>query len=176
MKDAAGKTSGDCLIFELDSKLYGLGAQAVESIAEVDKTSFLPGGRGFVHGVIGIRGTPVAVIDAGAALAGPPRPEAAGGGKGEVIELKRIVVLKDGDRVMGLDIGEADVFFLRGAELEIEERPLEDKAGGYIKEKAIIGKDGGRTVEFIDWGLLFEETGKLLSAEERSGQKGSHSR
>ncbi|MBI5344867.1 MAG: chemotaxis protein CheW [Deltaproteobacteria bacterium] len=116
MKDAAGKTSGDCLIFELDSKLYGLGAQAVESIAEVDKTSFLPGGRGFVHGVIGIRGTPVAVIDAGAALAGPPRPEAAGGGKGEVIGRKRIVVLKDGDRVMGLDIGEADVFFLRERE------------------------------------------------------------
>lgn len=145
--------AGDKLIFELAGRQFALDTSTVERIVELDRIYFLPGMAGFVEGVITLRGEPVAVVDAGKAITGQaPRPPA---------RAHKVIVAREDHRVIGLDIGEAEVSFLW--DHEIEGCAVEAAPEGFIR--AVLKVRDSRT-ELIDTAAVYEESKKLLSTGE----------
>ncbi|MBI5826315.1 MAG: chemotaxis protein CheW [Deltaproteobacteria bacterium] len=92
-----GSFNGDKIVIECDGARFALDANAVAGILEVGKLAYLPGCKGFVSGIISLRNEPVTVVDIrgvfqGLAAETPGSP-------------RRIIVLKEKGRVLGLDVG-----------------------------------------------------------------------
>lgn len=145
--------AGDKLIFKLCGRRFALDTATVDRIVELDRIYFLPGMAGFVEGIITLRGEPVAVVDAGKAITGrsPLEPERA----------HKVIVAREQHRVIGLDIGEAEVSFLWGH--EIEGCSVEEPPAGFIRAVLTAGDSA---TELIDTAAVYEESKKLLATGE----------
>jgi chemotaxis signal transduction protein len=148
--------SGDALVMGLGGRSLALDTSLVASIVET-LVRHLPGRAGFIEGVISFRGEPVVVVDIWRAFSGP---DAGGGRTGGA---RRVVVVREGGRTLGLDIGPAEISFLwrDGLEGAAEGSSSSASSSGVVSA-------GGGTVERIDWGKLFDEAAAILSAQ-RSG-------
>jgi len=93
----------DKLVFKLSEKYYGIDTAFVYGIIESDEIYFLPGGSGFVKGVISLRGQLVTVVD-NAVLSGQPDAERQKPGKIIVIQLE--------GQFFGIDISTQEVFII----------------------------------------------------------------
>lgn len=142
--------AGDKLIFELGARLYALDTSTVERIVELDRIYFLPGRAGFVEGVITLRGEPVAVVDSLMAFTGRETLEDA--------PTHKVIVAREDSRVIGLDIGGAEVSFLWDQELQ---GAAQAQGSGLIRSRIDVK---GSQVELIDTQAVYEETKKLLTA------------
>lgn len=142
---------GDKLVIALDAGSFALDTKAVAGIVEVGKLPFLPGQSGFVSGIISFRNEPVTVIDLRSAL---------GDFTGERYAAHKIIVLRDKGKLLGIDIGPAQISFLWNEELE--GRGTNEK-GLYTLGRIYAGKG---PVDIIDWQALFNETSRLLTAED----------
>ncbi|GMR04158.1 MAG: hypothetical protein BMS9Abin23_0047 [Thermodesulfobacteriota bacterium] len=137
----------DKLVFKLGGKSFGIETAAVAGIVEVNKVFFLPGGSGIVKGIISLRGNPVTVIDCGVLGAEADKTEGAE-------TPRKIIVVRESERILGIDIGSAEVSFLWRA------RPGEKNASstGEVDEKNI--KD-------VNCAELFNRAEKVLSPEHK---------
>jgi len=93
----------DRLTFKLSDRYYGIDTSRVYGIIEVDEIYFLPGRRGFVKGVISLRGQLVTVLDS-AVLSG--------GSFGGNETPGKIIVIQMARQFIGIDISSAEVFFV----------------------------------------------------------------
>lgn len=143
----------DKLVIEMDGVKYAFDTADVASIVESEGIPILPGSTGFVTGIISLRGEPVTVVNLGMVF-NPDRKEKSEEGP------RRIVVVRGKNRILGFDIGSADVSFLWEEELK-----------GAGKEEAPAGKNGVYAGEgkgpyrSVDWSALFDETARILSME-----------
>ena len=150
---------GDKLIIGLDAGKFAIPTTAVAGVVEVGKLPFLPGRAGFVTGIISFRNEPVAVVDLAMALGDfSPAPRAT----------HKVIVLRGRGRALGVDIGEAALSFLWDE--EIGGKATDEK--GLFTSGRIYGKES--TIDIIDWPALFNETSRMLTAEENV-KKGPHS-
>lgn len=92
----------DQLIFRLNKKFYGIDTARIYGVIEAGDIHFLPGGRGFVKGVISLRGRTVAVVD-GSVLSGTVEKGGSSPGK--------IIVIKENNLYLGIDISAAEIKF-----------------------------------------------------------------
>jgi len=140
----------DKMVVELEGFSIALDTKLVAGIKEVEKLPFMPGQKGLVSGIISLRNEPVTVINIhrafGIAAAEPEGP-------------RKIIVIKDRGRLLGVDIGSSEVSFLWGNELEGKVTLHE---GRYIKGR-IESKKG--PIRLIDPGALFDEATRILSTE-----------
>lgn len=144
---------GDRLIIASGETRLCLDAPDIVGIVEVERLPFMPGQRGIVAGVITLRGSAVAVVDITKAFDGM---EAASVKDGP----RKIVVVGDKTRVLGLSIGASVISFLweeRSADMAVSDEPGLFSSG--------LVKTGGASIRVIDWRGLFEETTRILSSE-----------
>ncbi|MFQ5428382.1 MAG: response regulator [Thermodesulfobacteriota bacterium] len=95
----------DKLTFRLGDNYYAIETARVYGIIESKDIYFLPGRLGFVKGVISLRGETVAVLD-GSVLSGRS--------SGKTNTPGKIVVIKEENRFLGIDISDAEIFFKWG--------------------------------------------------------------
>lgn len=147
----------DKLVIEMDGVRYAFDTADVASIVESERIPFLPGNIGFVTGIISLRGEPVTVVDLRRVF-NPGRTGQSEEGP------RKIVVVRGKNRILGFDIGSANVSFLWNEELKSasKEKTTAGENGGYTGKEA--GPDAG-PVRFIDWSALFDETTRMLSTE-----------
>ncbi|WKZ32997.1 MAG: chemotaxis protein CheW [Thermodesulfobacteriota bacterium] len=153
--------SGDKLVIDLDLGRYALDTSAVAGVVEKERLPFLPGGRGFASGVISFRNEPVTVIDLPAALgdfgSAPPSSH-------------KVIVLKDKGRILGVDVGSSVVSFLWKENIE----------GKVTAEKGLYTSGrihaGTGPIDIVDWPALYDETLRMLSAEDHAAKESPHSR
>lgn len=141
---------GDKLVIGLDAGSYALDTRGIAGIVEMERLPFLPGKRGFVSGIISFRNEPVTVIDLRSAL---------GDFTGAEKAAHKVVVLRDKNRFLGIDIGAANISFLWNEEIE----GATNERGLYTSGRIYAG---GGPVDIIDWQALFNETTRLLTAED----------
>ncbi|MEK7774123.1 MAG: chemotaxis protein CheW [Deltaproteobacteria bacterium] len=154
-----GSFNGDKLVIECEGARFALDAAAVAGIVEVEKITYLPGGAGFVSGIISLRNEPVTVVDIRGVFQGLPA-QAPG-------LPRRIIVLKEKTRVLGLDVGSAKISFLWKD--GIDGKAVEGFTGRYTEGK-IEAEDGqGPPVYVINWPALFDEAVRILSPERTAG-------
>lgn len=127
---------GDKIVFKLNNRRFGLDTSVVHRVIEVDKIFFLPGQSGIVNGIVSLMGEPVTVVDCRKALEG-------GEGEGQ---RHKIIVVRDKGRLIGFDVG--------GANLSFDWEQTEES---------------GAAPEPVDWAGLFEETKKILSRQIANG-------
>lgn len=129
---------GDKIIIDFDGSKFALDTSVIAGIIEVEKIPFLPGQKGFVNGIISLRGEPVTVIDlkkafkAGLSEKGP----------------SKIIVVRDKGRLIGFDIGLSEVSFIWDEELK--EKELSKGSGDYIAA-SFNAED---PIQLIDWTAL----------------------
>lgn len=144
--------NGDKMVVELEGFSIALDTAIVAGVKEVERLPFIPGQKGLVSGMISMRNEPVTVINIHSAFG------IASGARAEQGP-RKIIVLNDGGRVLGIDIGSSEVSFLWGEEIK-DKVTLHD--GRYIKGR-IEGKKG--PIRLIDAGALFDEAARILSSE-----------
>ena len=144
---------GDKLVIALGNGRYALDTKAVAGIIELEKLPFLPGKSGFVAGVVSFRNEPVTVIDLKSAL---------GDFTGAAPTGHKIIVLSSKGRLLGIDIGSSQVSFIWDNELKGK---TTGEKGLYTAGR-IYAADG--PVDIIDWQTLFNETTRLLTADEHA--------
>jgi len=147
------KTVPDKLIFKLGQKSFGIDTGIVDGVVEVKKVFFLPGGggKGLVKGIISLRGTPVTVIDGGVLEAGPSA----------ISDIPRkIIVVREDEHIIGIDIGDAEVSVLRREDSDGNgaDRTADDP-GGFAVD--------GEEVHDVDCAGLFNRAEKILSPEHK---------
>lgn len=144
--------TGDKLVIALKDMSIALGTRAVAGIVSAEKTSFVPGSRGFINGVISLRGEPVAVVSLSKAFG---RDADAAGGQG----INKIIVVRDKARILGLDIGSSEIKFIWDEEIkDAVTRPPEMKF-----TRGVIEFNGAR-LHLLDWEGLFAEATGMLAA------------
>jgi chemotaxis signal transduction protein len=116
----------------------------------MERLPALPGMAGFVSGIISLRGEPVTVVDFAMAFGFKSSPDLHGSGH-------RVVVISDGEKLLGLDVGSLGVSFLWGE--DAAKLPFVADSGRYVK--GTLGKDA--PIAIIEWAPLFNDTVKLLS-------------
>lgn len=158
MDTSLGSFNGDKLVIECEGARFAIDAGAVAGIVEVGKLACLPGSKGFVSGIISLRNEPVTVVDIRGVFQGLPA-ETPG-------SPRRIIVLKEKGRVLGLDVGSAGISFLW--EEDMAGGTVEGTTGRYTRGKIEAG-DGQAPVYVIDWHALFDEAVRILSPERRAG-------
>lgn len=142
---------GDKLVIALDAGSYALDTKNIAGIVELDRLPFLPGRCGFVSGIISFRNEPVTVIDLKSALGDFTGPEHTA---------HKVIVLSGKNRLLGIDIGQAPISFIWNE--EVEGRATDDR-GLYTSGRIFAG---GSPVDIIDWQALFNETTRLMTAED----------
>lgn len=138
----------DLLVFDIDGTAYGFKTSIVAGVVEPDRPSFIPGQKGFVNGIISLRGEPVAVIDLCAAF----------GAKQEQRASRKVVVIREKENLIGFDIGSAAVSFIWKEDLE--------KKGTFAgaDKRVLMAVDlGGSTVNLIDWKAFLDEAAQAMS-------------
>ncbi len=146
-------TSDDKLLFDIDGRRLALELASVEGVAEVDRVFFLPGGRPPVMGVITHRSEPVMVVD---------MKRVFGKGRYRIEGPSTVIIVRDGEKVVGLCVGAQKLSFLWKKELaDVKVTPSTDK---YISATMALNDS---TVEVVDCGTLYDETTSLLSKEEQ---------
>ncbi|MBI5562154.1 MAG: chemotaxis protein CheW [Deltaproteobacteria bacterium] len=145
----------DKLAIGLCGLKLALDTAEVAGIVSVRHAAYMPHQSGFVSGVISLRGEPVAVVDVSRAFDCPQEdaPDKA--------PSRKVIVVKDASRTLGLDVGAADVYFLWTEELK-KSVPGESRAGF---AKGTIELDRDRYI-IIDWRALFDEAARVLATEE----------
>ncbi|MBI5970235.1 MAG: chemotaxis protein CheW [Deltaproteobacteria bacterium] len=144
--------TGDKLVIALKDISVALGTKTVAGIVSAEKTSFVPGSRGFINGVISLRGEPVAVVSLGRAFGQDAQYGAPG--------LHKIIVVRDKARILGLDIGSSDVTFIWDEEIkDAVTRPPEMKF-----TKGVIEFNEWK-LHLLDWEGLFAEATGMLSTD-----------
>lgn len=144
---------GDRLIIASGATRLCLDASDIIGVVEVDRLTFMPGQSGIVAGVITLRGSAVAVVDITKAFDGMGPASFKDGPR-------KVVVVGDKTRVLGLSIGGAVISFL-----------WEEGSAGIsaTDERTLFSsgvvKTGIDSMRIIDWRGLFEETARILSAE-----------
>jgi chemotaxis signal transduction protein len=146
------KMDGDKIVIELEGFAIAIDTAIVMGIKEVDKLPFVPGQKGLVCGIISMRNEPVTVVNIHRAF-GITSQEDAGGGQ------RKVVIVKEKGRMLGIDIGNCRVSFLWHEDIKGKTSPHEGK---YIKGR-IEGDNG--PIRLIDPWALFDEAAKLLSSK-----------
>lgn len=149
----------DKLVFEIDGRRMAVDIASVDGVVEVERVFFLPGQKGPVKGIITSRGEAVVVVDMRKVL-GITEP-----GEGK----KRVVVVNDRTRVLGLYTGEVDITFIWNEELKRKRLSPALSLEGSAFTYGVMEKDG-KPVELLDWHSLWEETKSILSTEEGAGE------
>lgn len=150
---------GDKIVIECDGARFALDASAVAGIVEVGKLSCLPGCKGFVSGMISLRNEPVTVVDIRGVFQGLPAKTAP--------VPRRVIVLKEKGRTLGLDVGSAGISFLWKDDMA--GRTVEGSSGRYTKGRIETGDGQAPPVYVIDWPALFDEAVRILSPERSAG-------
>ncbi len=104
----------DKLAFRLSDKYYAIETTSIHGIIEARDLYFLPGRKGSLRGVVSLRGETVTVLDASLLQGVPPK-----GGR----KPGRVIVIKEDNQYIGIDLGDADIFFIWGAQREAEDNP-----------------------------------------------------
>ena len=146
-------TGGDKIVFNYDTLSIAVEMSNVEKIVETDRIFLLPLGtaqKGFLKGTISHKGGAVAVIDLpsvfgleGSAHKGP----------------SKVVVVRDSDIVMGLNIGNIEPTF-------VWKDKLDEAIYTEVKDRytsAIIELEG-RTIKMVDWKALYEEAAQAMAS------------
>lgn len=144
----------DRLIITSGETRLCLTATDIIGIIEVEKLSFMPGQSGIVAGVITLRGAAVAVIDVTKAFDGMEAAAIKDDGP------RKIVVVGDKTRVIGLSIGASAISFLweeGSADIAVSDERSVFSSG--------LVRTDGALIRVIDWHALFEETTRILSSE-----------
>lgn len=150
--------TGDKLVIALKGISVALGTKTVAGIVSADKTSFVPGSKGFISGVISLRGEPVAVVSLPKAFGqdaeGGVTPFAGAQGLG------KIIVVRDKTRILGLDIGSSEIKFIWDEEIKdaVTRPPALKFTRGVIEFNGI-------KLHLLDWEGLFAEATGMLSAD-----------
>ncbi|MFQ5736703.1 MAG: chemotaxis protein CheW [Thermodesulfobacteriota bacterium] len=147
----------DKMVVELEGFSIAIDTGLVAGIKEVEQLPFMPGQKGLVSGIISLRNEPVTVINIHRAFG-----IASAGSENERPGPRKIIVINDKGRLLGIDIGSSVVSFLWGEELKGKVTMHE---GRYIKGR-IEGKKG--PIRLIDPGALFDEASRILSTEGES--------
>lgn len=148
--------NGDKLVIELGAERYALDTALVSGIVSVERVPFLPGQSGFVSGIISLRNEPVTVIDLRKVFSADA-PEAPAG-------LRKVIVVRDKNRLLGLDIGSSNVSFI----WEEETKRTDNSAGSGAFISGTIGPEES-PIRIINWTALFLEASRILSTEEAGG-------
>jgi len=144
--------TGDKLVIALKDISVAIGTKTVAGIVSAEKTSFVPGSRGFINGVISLRGEPIAVVSLSKAFG----QEAKDGAPG----LNRIIVVRDKTRILGLDVGSSEIKFIWDEEIkDAVTRPPS------LKFTRGVIEFNGRKLHLLDWEGLFAEATGMLSAD-----------
>lgn len=143
----------DRLIITSGETKLCLSASDIIGIIEAERLSFMPGQSGIVAGVITLRGSAVAVIDVAKAFDGMEAASIKAGPR-------KVVVVGDKTRVLGLDIGSAVISFL----WEEGSDGLSVTGESGVFSNGLV-RAGGASIRVIDWHALFEETSRILSSE-----------
>ncbi len=169
----------DQLIFEAAGRLFGFETDHIHKVLETERVYFLPGQSGAVTGIVTLSGEPVTVLDTFSLLSVAPPVTAEQ--KSTDAEFHRIIVVTDGERLLGFDIGASEISFVwneRPEEAESAERPNEPEEAEKtdvqrlvtteheVKEKIDIN---GRSIESIDWLPYFDIATDILSTERANG-------
>ncbi len=141
----------DQLIFRLNKKFFSIDTGRVYGIIEAKDIYFLPGRRGFVKGVISLRGQTITVVDS-SVLSGSAGADSAAPGK--------IIVIKDQDRYLGIDISTAEINFSWG---RTKPSPTADDKSA-PPQPAV---PPGETIEEVPSETVFSLTEKILSPGRR---------
>lgn len=141
---------GDKLVIELNGGKYALDTALVTGIVEVERIPFLPGQTSFVGGIISLRGEPVAVINLKKALGINESTEAGP---------KKVIVIKEKNKLLGIDIGGSNVSFLW--EEELKKMPVNSEQDRYTD--GVIDPEG-KKIKLINWAALMVEAARILSA------------
>ena len=134
-------------MFRIGEKVYALDTTQVDGVMETEKVFFLPGRTGLVKGIISLRGEPVTVVDLLRVL----NREFSLREKGP----RKIIVVRENDKTLGLDIGPSDVSFLW-------EKKETGEAQSEVEYIPAMSED---TVEALDWTALWAEASRVLSSE-----------
>ncbi len=171
----------DRMIFEADGRLFGFETGHIYKILETERVYFLPGQSSPVTGIVTLSGEPVTVLDTFSLLSVAP-PAAAD--DEPATEFHRIIVLADGERMLGFDIGASEISFVwaeRPAEAasEIEpNKPSRPGRAGQIEEQRAVTEQSeprekidvrGRSIETVDWLPYFDIAADILSTERANG-------
>lgn len=141
---------GDKIIFEMGGSHFGVDTSVVCKVTEVDKVFFVPGQAGIVNGVISLAGEPVTVINCRRLL---------GAGPIDKNHRHKIIVVKDKKRLIGFDVGSANLTFVWSEKVkDAEPSRAFDFTSGSVEAE-------GTLVSLLNWAALFEEAKKILSAE-----------
>ncbi len=144
--------TGDKMVVELEGFSIALDTSLVAGIKEVDKLPFMPGQKGLVSGIISLRNEPVTVINIHRAFG-------IASGTTDEPGPRKIIVVNDRGRLLGIDIGSSQVSFLWGDQIK-DKVTLHE--GRYIKGR-IEGEKG--PIRLIDPSALFDEASRILSSE-----------
>jgi purine-binding chemotaxis protein CheW len=156
----------DKLVFDLDGRQIALDLASVDSVVEVQRVFFMPGQRGPVKGMISKRGEAVTVVDLRRVFG--------------LVETRKdknkIVIVRDGGRVLGLSIGGGNCTFLWKEDLKGPE-PSHDLSPELSEQVSrftsrLIEKDG-KPIELLNWVGLYDEATSVLKTG--AGGEDTHS-
>ncbi len=136
------------LLFNIDDRRFALGLELVENVVESEKIYLLPSGRKPVIGAISNRGEAICVVSLRDLFAL----------EGDTAAPYRIVIVKEGDRILGLCARGSEIILMhnRGEEsLSIE--PTGSKYTSGIVE--LVNKK----YEMLDFETIYNDISKQLA-------------
>ncbi len=144
---------GDKLIIDLQGLLLGIDTCVIAGIVEMESIPFLPGQKGFVSGIISLRGEPVAVAGLSAAF------EASSPVAGRAPH--KVIIARQSGRTLGLDADGGVLSFLWNEEIKSGRKTAKKENSFRYVEEVVETARGD--VSIIDWRLIFEDTARILS-------------
>lgn len=146
--------NADLLVTNLGGEWFAIETSAVAGIVEAERIPFLPGAKKFIEGIISLRNEPVTVIDLKKAFWEGPSQDGDGP--------KKIIIAKDKTRVIGLDIGGAEVTFIWNEGAGKPAEAGQEQGARFTKGIAV---SEGRSIRLVDWAAIYDETSRILSTE-----------
>ena len=147
--------------FFLDREEYGVDVRQVQEIRRVSEITTVPRAPEFIRGVINLRGRILPVLDLKRKL---------GLGEVETARATRIVVVRVGERLLGLLVdGASQVLKVPVSRIEPPPEEVQDKGGDYIRG---VAKLEDRLIIVVDLGRLLAHELRAAGAPAAAGTDG----
>jgi len=147
--------------FFLDREEYGVDVRQVQEIRRLSEITTVPRAPDFIRGVINLRGRILPVLDLKRKL---------GLGDVEALRATRIVVVRVGERLLGLLVdGASQVLKVPVSRIEPPPEEVQDKGGDYIRG---VAKLDDRLIIVVDLGRLLAHELRVAGASAAAGTDG----
>ena len=147
--------------FFLDREEYGVDVRQVQEIRRLSEITTVPRAPEFIRGVINLRGRILPVLDLKRKL---------GLGEVEAQRATRIVVVRVGDRLLGLLVdGASQVLKVPVSRIEPPPEEVQEKGGDYIRG---VAKLDDRLIIVVDLGRLLAHELRAAGAPAAAGTDG----